>query len=224
MNSYILRTQPPDRLDVSDLLHTIQDLSFCDSQANTPKMDLYFPDESAEPRPVILNVCGGGWYFGISTSVHLKRTLHTAVQRGYVFASIACTSSRYQKFPYQVWEVKAAIRYLRANAEVHHLDPNRIVLWSASSGAHLSLMAALTCGIPEFDDPVLGTAIPYLKRKLPATGSWTRSTSGSQSLHCVQDVKRIGAPSHSKMMTPRFFRVIDFPIAPFLPKWTLGSY
>jgi len=156
MNDYILRTQPPDRLDVSDLLHTIQDLSFCDSQENTPKMDLYFPDESAEPRPVILNVCGGGWYFGIPTSAHLKRTLHTAVQRGYVFASIACTSSRYQKFPYQVWEVKTAIRYLRANAEAYHLNPNRIALWSASSGAHLSLMAALTCGIPEFDDPVLG--------------------------------------------------------------------
>ena len=77
----------------------------------------------------------GGWYFGIPTSAHLKRTLHTAVQRGYAFASIACTSSRYQKFPYQIWEVKTAIRYLRANAETYRLDPDRIALWSASSGA-----------------------------------------------------------------------------------------
>jgi len=58
MNDYISRTPPPKRLDVSDLPHTIQDLSFYEAQGRTGKMDLYFPDESTEPHPVILNVCG----------------------------------------------------------------------------------------------------------------------------------------------------------------------
>ena len=130
----------------------------------------------------------GGWYFGIPTSAHLKRTLHTAVQRGYAFASIACTSSRYQKFPYQIWEVKTAIRYLRANAETYRLDP---------TGLHFGVSL-----------PAPDIAIPYLKQKLPATGSWIPSTSGLPLLQSVKKTVYMPKRPQDFVLGPFFFTAL----------------
>lgn len=119
-------------------------------------LDLYLPEHLNRPAPVILNVSGGGWYFGHRNTVHIGSIADVGLLHGFAFVSMACVSTRMEKYPFQIREVKTAIRYLRSHAEEFGLDPDHIILWSPSSGAHLSLMAALTDGNPYFDDTSMG--------------------------------------------------------------------
>jgi acetyl esterase/lipase len=61
-------------------------------------------------------------------------------QRGYVAATVSYRLIPVARFPSQVEDVKCAIRYLRAHAEEHHLDPNKIGAVGFSAGGHLVMM------------------------------------------------------------------------------------
>ncbi len=55
-------------------------------------------------------------------------------------------------WPAQLVDVKTAIRYIKANADLFGIDKNRVAIMGTSSGGHLSQMTALTMGFKEFDD------------------------------------------------------------------------
>lgn len=150
MVDYRYEARNDANLDTSAIRHRQLGLCCPGPQQSTMQFDLYLP-EGKGPFPVLLSVAGGGWYFGTRSSVHLGSCIHTAVERGYAYVSMACTSSREKKCPYQIEEVLAMIRYLRSHGEELGLDGGFIGLWSASSGAHLSLMAALAEGEESID-------------------------------------------------------------------------
>lgn len=151
MDDYLSVPHRDGDLDVSDIPRKRLGLCYAAPDGTLRPFDLYYPDRGEGPFPLIVNVSGGGWYYGHPSSIHLGRSAHTATARGYALASIACTSSREKKFPYQIQEVRCALRHLRAHGGELSLDTEFTALWSSSSGAHLSLMAALTRGDPYFD-------------------------------------------------------------------------
>ena len=153
MNDYLLENRRAETLDVSDIPRQRRGLTYAAPDGSPRPFDLYYPDEGDGPFPLIVNISGGGWFYGCPTSVHLGRTLHNSVRRGYAFASLACTSSKYRKFPYQIREAKRALRHLRRHAAELDVDESFIAYWSFSSGGHLSLMAALAPDDDYFDDP-----------------------------------------------------------------------
>ncbi len=73
---------------------------------------------------------------------------------GYAVAGVSIRSSSQVKFPGQLHDIKAAIRWLRANAEKYNLDPNRIGIMGDSSGAWTAAMAALTGDAAEMEGSV----------------------------------------------------------------------
>ncbi|MCR5826188.1 MAG: alpha/beta hydrolase [Oscillospiraceae bacterium] len=151
MSDYLAQERRHDCLDVSDLPRQRRGLQYVAPDGTARLFDLYYPSEGAPPFPLIVNVSGGGWYFGHPSSIHLGGTLHSAVRRGYAFASLACTGSAEHKFPYQIQEAKAALRHLRRHARELDIDAGFLALWSFSSGGHLSLMAALAPDDDYFD-------------------------------------------------------------------------
>ena len=99
-----------------------------------------------DPRkfPLIVNVPGSGWsgtegYSGIPKLAEIAKL-------GFVVASIAYrgTFEDDVRFPAAVQDTKEAIRFLRANAEMFHIDPDHVMLLGDSSGGHTAAMAALT--------------------------------------------------------------------------------
>jgi acetyl esterase/lipase len=76
---------------------------------------------------------------------------------GYAVAGVSIRSSSQVRFPGQVHDIKAAIRWLRANAARHGLDPDRIAVIGDSSGGWTAAMAAVTGDAPELEGSV-GTA------------------------------------------------------------------
>ncbi len=73
------------------------------------------------------------------------------VRHGYAVVGLNVRNSSQAKFPGQLHDVKAAIRFLRANAGAYGLDSTRFAIMGSSSGAWVATMAALTSDIPEFE-------------------------------------------------------------------------
>ena len=111
------------------------------------KLDLYLPKKRRVKLPLIIWVHGGAWLAGSkSGNVPLDY-----IADGYAVASINYRLSQHAIFPAQIEDCKAAVRYLRANAEKYNLDPNHFGAWGASAGGHLAAMLGTTGDIKEFD-------------------------------------------------------------------------
>src|SRR5947209_12678438 len=109
-----------------------KDLSYGpNGERNT--LDLYLPP-SERPLPLIIWVHGGGWQNGSKAGGGPALRM---AGRGYAVASINYRLSGMATFPAQIEDVKAAVRFLRANARKYNLDPDRFGAWGGSAGGHL---------------------------------------------------------------------------------------
>jgi len=99
------------------------------------KLDLAMPKDGAGPFPTIVCVHGGGWKAGNRQS--LAKTIEGMAARGYVAVTISYRFSQVAKFPAQIEDCKAAVRWLRANADKYHVNPDRIGAVGFSAGGHL---------------------------------------------------------------------------------------
>lgn len=111
-------------------------------------MDIYRPADSAV-HPAILFVHGGGFRAG-SRKGYTRNCIQLA-QMGYVTATADYRLAPKAPFPAAVYDVKAAVRYLRANASRLSLDPNKIGATGGSAGGHLVLFLGVTGNVPEFE-------------------------------------------------------------------------
>jgi len=105
---------------------------------------LYRPFEGEGPFPVIVLVHGGGFMFGDQNMAVIQPVIAEGTARGYAVASVDYRKSGEAVFPGALADVKAAVRFLKANAADYGIDPEKMVIWGESAGAYLSLMTALT--------------------------------------------------------------------------------
>lgn len=141
-------------------------------------LDLYRPASTGPARPLVIYIHGGGWSRGDARTsgpmANFPGVLTSLAARGFVVASINYRLSGEALFPAQIQDVKAAIRFLRANAARFGIDPARVVLWGGSAGGHLAALAATTCGLTAFDP-------------LPSTGRLARSAAQAATIPDVSD-------------------------------------
>lgn len=112
------------------------------------KMDIVYCRQKKK-RPCIIWICGGSWE-QMSRSAHLAYLCELA-RNGFVVAGVQYRTSNEVKFPGQLEDIKASIRYLRANAERYSIDIERFGVMGESAGGHLAAMAALTGDNKDFD-------------------------------------------------------------------------
>src|SRR5690606_30588174 len=103
------------------------------------KLDLYVP-RHRRPVPLIIWIHGGGWSEGGKDDPPALPLLYAR----YAVASIEYRLSGRAQFPAQIHDVKAAVRFLRANAGRYRLDPDRFGVWGESAGGHLAALLGLT--------------------------------------------------------------------------------
>lgn len=128
------------------LLQTVRDVEYANVNGTSLKLDLYLPAEKGEGRPAIVCIHGGGWKNG--DKGHMKLAGEFA-QRGFVSISINYRLSGEAKFPAAVEDCRAAIRWVRANAAEHGIDPDRLGVYGTSAGGHLALMVGMLNDDPE---------------------------------------------------------------------------
>lgn len=135
----------------------------------TQTMDLYRPTRIRGPLPVVVLIHGGSFLMGnASTESRLAREL---AGEGFAVASLNYRLSGEAGYPAGAQDVKAAVRWLRANAAEYRLDPDRIAAWGHSAGGWLANMLGATGDQPTiFDDPALGN--PGQSSAVQAVVSW----------------------------------------------------
>lgn len=123
-----------------------RDLSYVANGHQRQKLDLYLP-EQGEDFPLIIWVHGGAFRMG---SKEDKVPL-AYLAAGYAVASINYRLSQHAIFPAQIEDCKAAVRWLRAQAQRFNLDPRRFGAWGESAGGHLVAMLGVTGAVKEFE-------------------------------------------------------------------------
>lgn len=140
--------------DVSHIHRKWLDLPYA-SLSPAQTLDIYLPDEGDGPFPVILYIHGGGFAFEDKRRVHLLPFLK-GIERGYAVVGVDYRLSGEAIFPAGLQDVKAAIRWLRANSQQYHLDGKCIAACGGSSGGNYAAMICLTGNVTELDDLSLG--------------------------------------------------------------------
>ena len=118
-------------------------LCYCLSEDEERLLDIYRPAfPSAEPLPVIVWFHGGAWKMGNRKAI--ERIAAEQLAQGFALVSISYSLSDVAHWPVQSHEAKAAIRYLRANADKLGLNPNMLIAAGMSAGAHMACMLGVS--------------------------------------------------------------------------------
>lgn len=112
------------------------------------EMDMLKPDKK-EKMPAIIYVTGGG-FINANRANAIQERMRLA-EEGYVVVSITYRVAPAAVFPEPLEDVKAAVRYLKANAGKFNIDKNRIGIMGGSAGGYLAAMAGVTSGSRTFD-------------------------------------------------------------------------
>ena len=109
-------------------------------------LDLYRPEYTADPRPVVVVVHGGGWTDGDKREFGtLSRYL---ASRGYVVANVGYRLAPRWTFPTPREDLRSAIRYIKDLETTHGVDPTRFALLGRSAGGQIALLTAYTSADP----------------------------------------------------------------------------
>ncbi|MCC5022229.1 MAG: alpha/beta hydrolase [Candidatus Synoicihabitans palmerolidicus] len=127
---------------------TTRDIPFATVGDHTIRLDLYPP--SGDIVGLIVWVHGGAWHAGSRASVDLK----SMTDFGWTVASVDYRLSRESRFPAQVHDIKAAIRYLRAHAAELQVPAYPIVIGGSSAGGHLAALVGVSNKSPVLEGNV----------------------------------------------------------------------
>lgn len=126
----------------------LRDLEYAKVGETALKLDLYVPAGVKSP-PVIVWVHGGAWRSGSKKEVPLL----PLTARGFAVASVDYRLSPVAKFPAQIHDIKAAIRFLRAKAGEFGLG-DRFAITGGSAGGHLAALVGVSNGSKELEGEV----------------------------------------------------------------------
>lgn len=121
-------------------------------------VDIYMPpkQKGARAKPLIIYIHGGGWIGGhtrqAAAFTNFPQVLAKLASEGFVVASLEYRLAAEARYPAQLQDVRAAIRFLKTNAAKYGIDSSRVALWGGSAGGHLAALGAATCGLDGIDE------------------------------------------------------------------------
>ncbi len=113
------------------------------------KCDVFSPPNNKGGAPAILLIHGGAWKYG--DRKQLRGYGFLLGREGFVCVATEYRLSEEAQWPEPLYDIKSAIRWMRANCDELGIDPDKIVVSGNSSGAHLGLLAAATGNDPKFE-------------------------------------------------------------------------
>ena len=143
---------PPIQQPLPDGIEFKPDLPYAGTDNPRQKLDLYLPKKRAtdKPLPVLVFIHGGAWQAGSKAQGRgaVLRFLRTGEYAG---VSVGYRLTDEAKWPAQIHDCKAAIRWIRAHAKEYGLDGNKIAVWGSSAGGHLVSMLGTSGGVAELE-------------------------------------------------------------------------
>jgi len=163
-------------------------------------MDVYFPPVlQSTPRPVLIHTHGGAFANGNQREDNAEPMI-SAIHRGYVVASIQYRGAKTAFFPAQLYDCKAAVRFLRAHAVEWNLDAKHFAAWGPSSGGWLASMLGVTGDNPAFEDRSQGNG--EYSSAVQAVIDWCGPCGGFLEMDRAFRKSGLGDPNHDSPQSP----------------------
>ena len=109
--------------------------------------DIYLPKQEKDIYPVVIHVYGSAWFSNSSKGMaDLGTIVNALLNAGYAVVCPNHRSSMDAKWPAQIHDIKAVIRFVRGEAKKYRFDPTFVATSGFSSGGHLASIAATTSG------------------------------------------------------------------------------
>lgn len=112
------------------------------------RVDLFTPEKPGQ-YPALIMVHGGGWRAG-EKSLQVPMAQRIAA-RGFVTVAVEYQLSLEARYPAAIYNIKAAIRWMRANAILFNIDTTRIAISGCSAGGQLAMLVGMTNGVQQFE-------------------------------------------------------------------------
>lgn len=112
------------------------------------RLDLYQPTDNTKAHPLVLLIHGGGWRSGDrSHQVPMAQALAAA---GFVAVAVEYRLSREALYPAAIDDLQQAIKWLRQRHQQYAINPDKLAVLGASSGAHLAALLGSTAHLANF--------------------------------------------------------------------------
>ena len=155
------------------------------------KLDIYLPEVEKESYPVVIHIYGSAWFSNNSKGMaDLGTIVNALLDAGYAVITPNHRSSMDARFPAQIHDIKAVVRYVRGNADKYKFDTSFIATSGFSSGAHLASLAATSNGVADLEGS-LGAYTDY-SSLVDAACCW----SGPTDLHYMSCGREIDDWNH----------------------------
>lgn len=185
-------------MDTSHIKRKWLDVAYA-TQSPAQKLDIYLPDIGDGPFSVIVTIHGGAWMFGDKGDIKNVHFLE-GLKRNFAVVCVNYRLSGEAQFPKQIYDCKAAVRFLRANAEKYHLDVERIAAWGASAGAHLAALLGTSRKVRKLEDFTMGN--PGASSAVHAVVDWYGPTESFIKMDEQLIASGMGEPNHSFSDSP----------------------
>lgn len=133
------------------------DIRYANHQGLRPlTLDVYRVPEGS-PKPAIVFIHGGGFMGGsnrggsLPMSWPMPTLMAQIAARGYVVIAPNYRLSGEAKFPAQLEDAKAVVRWTRANAAKYGIDPQRVAIWGESVGGSIAALIGTSCGVADLE-------------------------------------------------------------------------
>lgn len=125
------------QIEISQDVTVEKDIVYHIINEDTLLLDIFWHEDASIKEPLIVWIHGGGWRKG---SKNNPREAVKLLDHGFAVASIDYRLSDQAKFPAQIMDCKAAIRWLKANGTQFNIDTSKVAVWGSSAGGHLSAL------------------------------------------------------------------------------------
>jgi len=136
-----------------------KDVEYARARDFSLKLDIYRPEAIGNGSlPCVVWLHGGGWRSG-SKSGGAARLSALVATGDYIGASVDYRLLDIAPWPAQIYDCKAAIRYLRANSKSLGIDPDKIGVWGASAGGHLASLLGTSGDMKDLEGDIGTTGV-----------------------------------------------------------------
>ena len=150
VSAFIIRTDAASAQEpVPDSVVFEKDIEYTNPDEQHLQLNMARPKTGNGPFPAIVCIHGGGFRAG--TRDGFNSLCIQLAERGYVAVTVSYRLAPKYQFPAAVHDVKAAVRWLRANADKYKIDPCRIGTTGGSAGGHLAQFLGVTNGVERFE-------------------------------------------------------------------------
>jgi acetyl esterase/lipase len=138
---------------VPSTVRIMRDIAYANYGTRALKLDLYLPPHNspATRTPGVIVVRGGGWRSGDKEAFGF--IAGNLAKEGFAAASIEYRTSAEAKFPAAIHDVKAAVRWMRANARMYGINPDAIGAIGGSAGGHLVALLGTSGSVKDLEGP-----------------------------------------------------------------------